>query len=126
LSQSLATTAALQDLMLHVDDGGAFGPAGGEGAVGGSEARGRRRFPLVKLSSWAPQGAMADEGWTAGPKGFVAVSGWRGGPTYMYGGLSGQGWGVRVAAGFKDSQNPNQAIGFVRAFGGGDLDRDGR
>jgi hypothetical protein len=61
---------------------------------------------------------MADEGWTAGPKGFVAVSGWRGGPTYMYGGLSGQGWGVRVAAGFKDSQNPNQAIGFVRAFGG--------
>jgi hypothetical protein len=63
------------------------------GADGGGEARGQRRSLLVKLSSWAPQGAMADVGWTAGPKGFVAVSGWRGGPTYMYGGLKRPGLG---------------------------------
>ena len=31
LSQSLATTAASQDLVLHVGDGGVCGPAGGEG-----------------------------------------------------------------------------------------------
>lgn len=60
------------------DDGGVSGPGGDEergagavgfGGVGGAgEACGQWRSLLVKLRSWAPQGAMADEGWFAGPK----------------------------------------------------------
>ena len=65
---------------------------------------------------------MADEGWTAGPKGFCRrerVERW----PYVYvrrakrPGLGGS-RGCWRAGGFQDSQNPNQAIGFVRAFGG--------
>lgn len=63
-------------------DGGVRGPVAGEqrgagvvvvglgggGGGGAGEACGQWRSLLDKLRSWAPQGAMADEGWFAGPK----------------------------------------------------------